>query len=220
MITRFGMAPRSKGMSVEAFRHHWRTAHADAAGQIPGVLRYTQNHSLLEDGRYLLGYPGFDACSELDFESVAAMDAGFASDTYATVVRNDENEFVDKTRFSLIVTNPTVVIDGPAEGIKLIRMFRNHPSADAGALADAVTGPVAEALWSYGSRLVIYRPVTETHSGPSAAFDLVTTLWLPGTDAAPVMGLLASDEWQRAEWALSGLAAGSVVLAAETVDVR
>ena len=83
-----------------------------------------------------------------------------------------------------------------------------------------VTGPVAEALWSYGSRLVIYRPVTETHSGPSAAFDLVTTLWLPGTDAAPVMGLLASDEWQRAEWALSGLAAGSVVLAAETVDVR
>ena len=131
MITRFGMAPRSAGMSIEAFRHHWRTSHADAAGQIPGVRRYTQNHSLLDEhGHYVLGYPGFDACSELDFDSVAAMEAGFASETYRTLVVDDENDFVDKTRFSLVVTDATIVTDGPTNGIKLIRMFRSHPSSD------------------------------------------------------------------------------------------
>ncbi len=108
MITRFGMAPRRADMSIDQFQRHWRTSHADAAGQIPGLRRYTQNHSLLEYGRYLLGYPGFDACSELDFDSVEAMDQGFASETYQTLVRDDEDDFIDKSRFSIVVATPTV----------------------------------------------------------------------------------------------------------------
>lgn len=219
MITRFGMAPRSPGMSIEDFRHHWRTSHADAAGQIPGVRRYTQNHSLLRDGRYLLGYPGFDACSELDFDSVAAMDEGFASETYATVVRNDENDFVDKTRFSLVVTEPTEVIAGAAEGIKLIRMFRRHPAAEPAALVATLAGPVAEALGPHGSRYMLYTPVAEEHAGPPAAFDAIATLWLPGSDAGAVDRLFASPEWQKAAWVLAGVASGFVSIAAEVIEV-
>ncbi|MCP3974849.1 MAG: EthD domain-containing protein [bacterium] len=217
MITRFGMAPRSPGMSIEDFRLHWRTAHADAAGQIPGVLRYTQNHSLLQDGRYLLGYPGFDACSELDFDSVAAMDEGFASETYASVVRNDEEEFVDKTRFSLVVTNPTVVTDGPAEGIKLIQMFRRHPGPGGNSLGAVLSGQVAEALQAQASRLIVYEPVAEEHTGPPAAFDAIATLWLADQDALD--RLFVSPNWQQAAWTLSGVASGSVALAAETIHV-
>ena len=70
MIIRFGMAPRLPGSSFEAFQKHWMTSHADAAGAIPGLLAYTQNHSVLVEGKPLLPYPGFDACSELLFESV------------------------------------------------------------------------------------------------------------------------------------------------------
>jgi uncharacterized protein (TIGR02118 family) len=211
------MAPRAANMTIEDFRQHWRTSHADAAGQIPGLRRYTQNHSLLHDGRYLLGYPGFDACSELDFDSVAAMDAGFASDTYATVVRDDEDDFVDKSRFSLVVTTPTVVNDGPAAGIKLIRMFRHHPAAVPGELAGALSGPVAAAIAAVASRYVVYQPVTEPYAGPEAAFDAISVLWLP--DSAALSALLDSAAWQRAEWSLAGVASGSVALAAEAIEV-
>ena len=218
MITRFGMAPRSHGMTIDAFRHHWRTSHADAAGQIPGLRRYTQNHSLLDDhGHYLLGYPGFDACSELDFDSVQAMDEGFASETYRNTVVADENDFVDKTRFSIVVTDATVVMDGPAEGIKLMRFFRVHPSSDVPALMSALTGPVRELLGASGTRFVVNTPVTEPYAAPPASFDAVATLWV--ADRSALDALLSSEAWQDSEWQLAGVAAGSVALAAETVEV-
>ena len=216
MITRFGMAPRVSGMSIEDFRHHWRTSHADAAGQIPGTLRYTQNHSLLFEGRYRLGYPGFDACSELDFESVAAMNEGFASPTYQTLVRVDEDAFVDKTRFSLVVTHPREVVEGPAHGIKLIRFFRRHPSAEEDSLHTAL-GAHGQTIASEVDRYVTYRPVEEPYAGPPASFDAIATAWLP--DSAALDTLMASDSWQAAEWALAGVASGSVALAAETIEV-
>ena len=40
MITRIGMAPRLRSATIGQFQDHWRTSHADAAGQIPGVRRY------------------------------------------------------------------------------------------------------------------------------------------------------------------------------------
>lgn len=217
MITRFGMAPRRTDMTIEEFRHHWRTSHADAAGQIPGTLRYTQNHSLVEDGRYLLGYPGFDACSELDFVSVDAMNQGFRSETYQTLVRDDEDDFVDKTRFSLVVTNPTVVNDAAPGAVKLIRLFRTHPSRTNDELVGTLRSVVADALRPLGGRYAVYEPVDETHDGPPASFDAIATLWVG--DRAAVDTTLASAEWAAADLALSGIASGSVMLAAETIEV-
>ena len=79
MIIRFGMAPRLPESSFESFQRHWMTSHADAAGAIPGLMAYTQNHSILVEGRPILPYPGFDACSELAFETVESMNDGFSS---------------------------------------------------------------------------------------------------------------------------------------------
>ena len=101
MITRFGMAPRRAGLTTSEFVEHWRTAHAEAAARIPNVLRYVQLHPVLVDGRLPLPYPLFDACSMIDFASIEAMDAGFASPIYAGAVRADEDRFIDKTAFSL-----------------------------------------------------------------------------------------------------------------------
>lgn len=217
MITRFGMAPRRTDMTIDQFQHHWRTSHADAAGQIPGVLRYTQNHAIVEGGRYLFGYPGFDACSELDFTSVAAMDDGFRSETYRTLVRADEDDFVDKTRFSLVVTTPTVVVDAPPGDVKLVRLLRTHPSRNASDLIEALRGPVAESLEGLGGRYVVYEPVAEPHDGPPASFDAVATLWIGDRD--DVDTTLASAAWTAADLALAGIASGSVMLAARTIEV-
>jgi uncharacterized protein (TIGR02118 family) len=213
------MAPRRPDMTIDQFQHHWRTSHADAAGQIPGLLRYTQNHSLVEFGRYLLGYPGFDACSELDFESVAAMESGFASETYQTVVRDDEDDFVDKARFSIVVATPEIIIDGPADGVKLISMYRTHPSRTREELLATLSGPVADDLGATGMRYVVYQPVDEPYSGPAASFDAVATLWLGRKGAGVVKDVLASPQWAASELTLAGIASGTVMLAATTVEV-
>lgn len=217
MITRFGMAPRRTDMTIEQFQEHWRTLHADAAGQIPGVRRYTQNHSLVHEGRYLLGYPGFDACSELDFDSVTEMEEGFASETYATIVRADEDDFVDKGRFSLVVAQPTVVVDAEPGAVKIIRMYTSHRSRTTAELIAALQGPIADALEPLGGRYVVYQSVDEPHSGPPPAFDAIATLWVKDKEA--VEGALRSDAWASADLALSGYASGQVTLAAQPVEV-
>ena len=86
MITRFGSAPRLPRMSAGEFSAHWRTSHADAVRHLPGLRRYVQNHPLLIEGRPVFPYPGFDAASELDFDSVEAMEAAFGSVAYREAV--------------------------------------------------------------------------------------------------------------------------------------
>src|SRR5579884_1157512 len=108
-ITRVGMAPRADGLTVEAAQEHWRTAHGDVASGIPGLRSYVQNHAILRDGLPLLPYPGFDACSELQFDSFDAMRAGFASKHYQSAVRADESNLIDKTRFMMALTRRRVI---------------------------------------------------------------------------------------------------------------
>jgi uncharacterized protein (TIGR02118 family) len=123
MITRIGMAPRLPHTTPQQALEHWRTSHADAAGAIPGLRRYIQLHPVLVDGHPILPYPGFDACSLLDFDSVESMDAGFASPTYASSVRDDEDRFVDKSRFSMAITERTIVVAPPEEGGVVLAQF-------------------------------------------------------------------------------------------------
>ena len=77
MITRLGAAARRSDLTIQQFQDHWKTQHGETAGSIPNLERYVQHHAVLVDGRTMLPYPGFDACSELDFASVEAMDDGF-----------------------------------------------------------------------------------------------------------------------------------------------
>src|SRR6266511_2911650 len=97
MIVRVGMAPRRRGMTTAEFQAHWRTTHADSALLTPGLECYVQNHAVVgSDGGYVLPYPGFDACAETEFASVAVMDAGFASPAYQETVQADELDLIDK----------------------------------------------------------------------------------------------------------------------------
>ena len=85
-----GMAPREASLDYEGLQAHWRSEHADLASQLEGLRSYVQNHAVLEHGRPLFPYVGFDACSELEWDSLEAMDAAFASEHYQQAVVTDE----------------------------------------------------------------------------------------------------------------------------------
>ena len=144
MITRLGMAPRADGLSTAGFVEHWRTTHSVAAGRIPGLRRYTQFHPVLVDGRLPLPYPGFDACSLLQFDSLESMDAGFASAVYRDEVMPDEAVLVDKSRFSLFLGGEARTSSAvPGGTVVLLTLLRRHP-----ALTPEEFGAVLEGPWS------------------------------------------------------------------------
>ena len=174
MITRIGMAPRLPHMTPSQALDHWRTSHADAAGAIPGLRSYVQLHPVLRAGRPLLPYPGFDACSLLDFDSVEEMDAGFASPTYRSSVRDDEDRFVDKKRFSMALTSRSTLIEPPAEGGTVLAQFlRVHASSTPDRL-HAELRVAAEAHPSTAGH-VLYLPMPP--DGRTDTFDAVELRW-------------------------------------------
>ena len=90
-----------------------------------------QHHAVLDDGRPLLAYPGFDACSEFDFDSPDAMDEGFARAAATGALRADEDRFVDKQRYSWVLGEaderaPHVEATDP---VTLVTWWRSHPAS-------------------------------------------------------------------------------------------
>lgn len=139
MIVRLGTAPRVDGLDFEGFQRHWRTSHADVVSRMPGLRRYQQFHAVLDGGELLLPYPGFDACSALRFDDVAAMDAAFASSEFLGSVQDDEKEFVDKTRFRGVVGTwvPDAGTDLGADApVHLLTLLLAEPGTSPQELAD------------------------------------------------------------------------------------
>lgn len=148
MIARLGMAPRRAGLSTTDFVEHWRTTHSVAAGRIPGLRRYTQFHPVLVEGRLALPYPGFDACSLLEFDSPESMDAGFASAVYRDEVMPDEAVLVDKSRFSLFLGEARISSVIPGGSVVLVTLLRRHPALTSEEFATVLGGPWS--AWSGG----------------------------------------------------------------------
>jgi hypothetical protein len=207
MITRLGMAPRLPHFDSVGVLRHWQTSHADAAGQIPMLRRYVQLHPVLVDGRFPLPYPGFDAGSELDFDDLDAMDAGFASETYQTTVRADEDSFVDKSRFSMLLADRRILRDGERGGVRLVTLLRVHPARERKELFDALTGPYAEAVHATtaGHHEQLHR--VDVERPEPIACDATTSVVFPTVDEA--LAWAASDDALRVQLTLAGLAFGS-----------
>jgi uncharacterized protein (TIGR02118 family) len=186
MLTRVGAAARLPDLSIERFQHHWREQHGPTAGAIPNLLRYVQHHAVLVDGRTLLPYPGFDACSELDFESPKAMDDGFARAAEAGELHADEDRFVDTARYSWILGEvdaraPSV---DAADPVTLLTWWRAHPASSPERLLAVLRGDWEAALPpTWGRRLIVARG--DWHAGrqpPSA--DVVEVITFDGLAAA------------------------------------
>lgn len=210
MLVRIGMAPRLAGLTPQQTLDHWQTSHAIAARKIPNLLTYIQNHAILDGGAYVLPYPGFDVCSELEFESVEAMDEGMNSPVYRQEVRADEDEFIQKPLFSLVLGRRHSAMAGwsPASGAKRMWFLRAHPARTVDALFDAAMGPMFKVV--SGARLSRYDVIvadTEAHEGHDpAAFDVVVEAWF--ADPALAQSFVSSPAQAQADHAIAGLFSG------------
>ena len=228
MLTRIGAAARRSVLTIREFQDHWKTHHGPTAGSIPNLERYVQHHAVLVDGRTLLPYPGFDACSELDFESLEAMDEGFRLVAESGELKADEDRFVDKTRFSWVLGESdtrTVTADGSAQAsgdpITLVTWWRTHPASTKQRLLDVLTGHWEEGLHGdptlplVDRRLVVARD--DWHEGRSApTADAVEIITFGGLDVA--LSFLAGHA-QRQAPVFAGVAFGVERHLARPVEV-
>lgn len=176
MITRFGMAPRRAGLSTQDFLSHWSTTHATTAGRIPHVRRYVQLHPVLQEGRWALPHPGFDACSMMDFVDLEAMTAAFDSSTYRGDVRADEGRFIRPDRHSRVVARRTVVESLPEDGVWLVTHLRRHPGATDADFRTRVEGSAALEHGARGREQVFAIEAP----GPPNAVDAIDIRGFPG----------------------------------------
>jgi uncharacterized protein (TIGR02118 family) len=209
LITRFWLGLRRPGRSGEDFRSHWRGVHAELAVRLPGLRRYVQNHPVGAAARPL-PWPGFDGCSELDFDDVAAMRAAFASPVMAEADR-DEASFADPVRFALAITRRRVLADrGAGDGaVRLLTFVRANPARPRAALLDALGGPYADAVGRGGPlRHEQFVTLPEAHEGEAApACDALDAIWFGSVEAA--LAWTVSDAAEAAALELAGWAFGS-----------
>lgn len=220
MIVRVGFAPRAPGLDYAGFQAHWKGEHGGLAAQIPGLRGYVQNHAVLRGGRPLLPYVGFDACSEILFDSLEEMDAGFASEHYQSQVVADEHVLIDKARFGLFLADRHVLRDGPVpEGaVKLLTFLPVDPRSTAAELADLAAGAYAEAVADVGLRHEQLVEIPGAHEGRlPPLFSVVDTIWFASADDA--LAFVGGEGGDRTGWLLAGTAFGVQRLIAEPVTV-
>jgi uncharacterized protein (TIGR02118 family) len=245
LVVRVGMAPRARGLDFETFQERWSTGHAALAATLEGLRGYVQNHALLAGGRPLLPYPGFDACSELCFDSLEAMDAAFDSDHYRNVVTSDEQSLVDKSRFGLMLTERRVLSGGEAgefgeraeagedteagecgesgeageDAVKLLTFFSVDRNSSHAELSDALAGPYREAVAAAAPlRHEQFLLIPGAHDGRrSPMADAADMLWFAGADDA--LSFVGSDADFAAAYALAGRAFGAQRLLARAIRV-
>ena len=206
MITRFGLAPRREGMTVEAFQQHWVERHAPIIARLPGLLRYWQNHALPSP----LPWPGFDACSEMDAPDIAAFDRVFADERYLLEGRDDEERFVDRSLGGHVLSERIVDQGQQREGdVRLLTFLRLAPGSE---VAD-VREPLMDPMRGQGSRgREVFVRVTS-----SSVFDAVEALWFAGhSDATDYLRSTA----QRDRRLLAGRVSATERLLAQAVIVR
>jgi hypothetical protein len=176
VITRFGVAPRRRGLTTGEFQAHWHGRHGELAAKINGVQRYWQNHAVLRDGEPLVAWPGFDACADIDFPDVATMNAGFAAEQYRQHVRDDEKVLVEKEKGGLIITR-RILREGTIDlaGIRLLTFLRCAPGRTPSALGDALAS-VPQASASTARELFVALGADDTGLG-AGIFDAVDIHW-------------------------------------------
>jgi len=221
MITRVFLAARRHDMTTEACLQHWRGHHAAIGARLPGVRAYVQNHGVLDGGRFLLPYPGFDIMPELDWDDLAAMDAAIDSPVHERDSVGDEENFIDTSRTGLAVTTRHVLVDGAsdaAEAVKLITFFRRAPTASEAGFHDALLGGYASVIAA--SRPVRHELLITIPDRPERqpfSAQAIELLWF--ASAHDALAWTVSEASYIAAWQLSGLAFGAERLIARPYRV-
>jgi hypothetical protein len=210
VITRVFFGARRGDLTTQACLDHWRGTHASIGASLPAVRAYVQNHGLLEGGRFLLPYPGFDIMPELDWDDVGAMDKAIDSPAHATDSIDDEENFLDTSRTGYAVTERTVLKGGApsTEAVKLITLLRRAPNASPEALRESLTGPYAQAVRPADPlRHEVLISLPDRQGRPAFAVQAIDIIWFAAPEDA--LAWTASAAAYSAAWTLSGLTFGS-----------
>jgi uncharacterized protein (TIGR02118 family) len=110
---------RNPALSVEEFRDHWRTTHADLILSVPGIdrwlVRYVQRLPVDAPGKWT-GSAEFDGVTEQWFESYADFEAMISDRGYRQIVNPDERLLLDLDAIVCTITEVTrPVVDGEAD---------------------------------------------------------------------------------------------------------
>lgn len=222
MIVRFATGLRKAGTTVTGFQRHWRTTHAEAVLELEGLDTYVQNHLLLrKDGTPWLPWPATDACAEIEFASLEAMDAAFASPA-ADDVRADSALFLEPGRGALTVCTRRVLAGegwDRDEGVKLVTALRRLPGCSRDAFEDVLGGSYARAVAAGGVRRhEQLLPLRDAAANADAFCDAVDLLWFRTAEEAAAFAV--SDAAGRVALELTGRAFGAERLVARPVRIR
>ena len=102
---------RAPGMSFEEFDTYWREVHAPIAAEVPGVTKYVQRHIIPDRTEPDNGF-GIDGFAELHYESVEAMEAGWATEKGQRAL-DDIPNFLGK--HYVVVLEDFIVVDTEAD---------------------------------------------------------------------------------------------------------
>jgi hypothetical protein len=220
MITRVFLAARKQDLTTEACLQHWRGHHAAIGARLPRVRAYVQNHGVLDGGRFLLPYPGFDIMPELDWDDVGAMDAAIDSPVHERDSVDDEENFIDTSRTGLAVTTRHVLVNGTAsaDAVKLITFWRRAVAASEKDFHDALLGGYSRAIAASGPvRHEVLITIPDRPNRPPYSAQAVDLLWF--ASARDALAWTSSESAHVAAWPLAGIAFGAERLIARPYKI-
>ena len=185
MVTMVAFFKRKPGLSVEAFQHYWRTAHAEIVCKLPGIRKYVQSHTLLAG--YRKGEPVYDGAAEIWFDNTDAMRALAGTKEYADV-RADEHNFIDLSTMGSIITDEHIIKPGaiPPDAVKNIEFVTHKP----GMSIEAFQKHWREIHGPLGTSIPVVRRYVQSHtrrsvyaSGKIPVYDGVAITWFENTQA-------------------------------------
>jgi uncharacterized protein (TIGR02118 family) len=192
MVVRFGLLKRNERLSPEAFDMHWRDVHGPLAADLPGLRSYAHHVVRAKEPHAIRGDWDIDGISELHFDSVAAMDAAFATASGAEA-KEDLSLFLDDV-WLVVCERHTVVaphdIDG-APVLKRMSLIRRKPEVSEAEFRHEWLEVHAAMMrqWpgvlGYHQNLVIdrlYRGQRATRD--AVPVDGIVEIWFPGAEQA------------------------------------
>lgn len=213
-VVRFGLAPRLPGLTTQQFVELWAEhgARSGSTGR-PGRLAYIQNFPVLDRGRHLLPYPGFDVCAEATYENIAAVQAAFAPGA-PVGLHPDRYALMDASGFASVTASRHVLRHGevPEHAVKLMLFYRAHPLHGTVALFDRLVGEHSKIIATSGP---VRHELLLANSSEPRPCDVVEIIWFPNPEDA--LEYARSEHAYNAGIALGGRCFGTERLIATPV---
>ncbi|MEJ8813074.1 EthD family reductase [Variovorax ureilyticus] len=193
MTLRMGLINKKRDWTMERFRAYWKDEHSKLASELPGLVRYHQNHVTDAAQRGISHKRGpemLDGISQLWFDGVAGMDQAFSGSLSQRLI-DDENHFIGRLRIVSAESNVVLEPPAPGKGIKRMSLLRRRPDVSSEKFAHewrAVHGPLARALpgvLGYRQNLITHRedPKGTTVGYESMPIDGIVELWFEDAEA-------------------------------------